>query len=582
MLQKIIPFIILVCIATTLLNSNLFGFDSLIAYFFYTFCVSLLGIIVFSSFIFSRKLINYKLPLHIVIFFSLTFYIYIHGYINNNVGLSHYYWITNTLFVLSIYYWILNHYNDVIFTSTTDFRFLLVGIIILAIIESIIIFLQILQIFPVPSQYFLCTGTWSNPNVIAMFLALSLFAVFQLKMSTLKTRSWITNTIFSIIIIAILALGSRSAYLAGGIIFIYQVGFKNIKGYFLNKNQPNRIFAFITIAFVLLIITSSFISKNVSSKNRIGIWENSIELIADKPLQGFGFGMFEKEYNLYTAQQKIINTEHINMPYNDFLELGVEGGIVAFILWVSFLICLWKYNSTNFDFSILSIILAFTAIQLTNFGFKAIPAMVLFLVFISFTANKSTYKNNISTLRSPINLFITSFLIFCSFAYMFFVSNKIETFYDEWMIGKKNIDENTIISYQKLNSKMYNYAPYHENFGDAYQKLKNYKSALNQYLIALKTSSNPDLFLKTAYCYFRLGNYNYSEIYYQTAENIQPNKLISKFSLLKVYLHEKDTLKVIQQSKQILQTQSKINSNRAKEIKQYADSVNKKWSLLIN
>lgn len=81
---------------------------------------------------------------------------------------------------------------------------------------------------------------------------------------------------------------------------------------------------------------SVFGFKEGSTNSRIQIWKNSLGLIYKKPITGYGFGEFEKEYNMYAAQKLSPVNDHVITAYNDIIELGVEGGLIAIILWLAF------------------------------------------------------------------------------------------------------------------------------------------------------------------------------------------------------------------------------------------------------
>lgn len=65
-------------------------------------------------------------------------------------------------------------------------------------------------------------------------------------------------------------------------------------------------------------------------------------MIAENPFKGYGYGLFERNYNLkqasYFANQTSSNTERRNasfvaMAYNDYLEQTIEGGILGLLFY---------------------------------------------------------------------------------------------------------------------------------------------------------------------------------------------------------------------------------------------------------
>jgi O-antigen ligase len=202
------------------------------------------------------------------------------------------------------------------------------------------------------NELFSCTGTWANPNVAALFLAFSCLPLLQLNVS----NETITNANLKkairvlpvIIIVAIVLLKCRSSYIITTLFFAGYY-YPYIKKYFANQSKlSSRAFIIaISVLFVCASIFLEFKYKKDSTNGRLRIWENTIELITQKPVTGFGIGMYEREYNLYIAQHAKANADHVFMAYNDFLELATEGGLIALLLWVAFLISFTLHHQHN-------------------------------------------------------------------------------------------------------------------------------------------------------------------------------------------------------------------------------------------
>ncbi len=279
------------------------------------------------------------------------------------------------------------------------------------------------------------------------------------------------------------------------------------------------------------------------------------------------------------------SNDHINMPYNDFLELGVEGGFIAVFLWLLFLITFFRhaYKWKDDSYNLLSLIISFIVIQLTNFGFQAIPAMVLFMLYCAVTTiphrGNSSYNNQVHNLSKSryATLYLKRFaaLIAVIVCLIFTITtfNLMGAFYDNWMVTKIPESRVTLNTYSNLNKRLNGYPMYHEKFGDALMNSKQLQAAIQQYKTALKNTSNPDVFSKTGFCYQLLEQYDSSEHYYAIVQNMQPYKFHPKLSLLKLYLQKGDTLMVRSKANEIKNMRVKIRSQKVQEIKKYADSV---------
>lgn len=579
-LKKIIPLLLVFSIAAALLNSNAFGSASLIAYFFYCILASFTGILIFFKLLLNKNANYFKLPVYGILFLLFVLYILLHGIVTKQLGLTHYYWCINAIFFFSINAWAnstQNISNDKKYNNSVLFVFK--GIALLAVIESIIVLLQFTTVLPVPNKFFNCTGTWGNPNVSAMFLAMSIFAILHaVNNATGKFVKKLFQVVLAITVLAIILLQCRSALLAAFIILIAEYNKSILQFYKKHVRLSTNGFALVMFTIVILMITIAMLtSKKASSGSRLQILKISTSLIAKQPIAGFGFGMFEKEYNLFAANQKNTVNDHINMAYNDFVELGIEGGLIATLLWLTFIVALlyFIHKKLNRKFFLLPTCIAFVVMQLTNFVFQAIPATILFLFYLAIVSSQQannaskqqSYFSKISLKTSFALGLIVSILLF------FKVNGLTGAFYNQWILDKNPTNANTLSSYKNLGSTLNGYASYHENYGDAFLNTKHYTNALEQYKTALQKSSNPNLFVKSAYCFQEMKMYDSSEYYYLTVQNMQPHKFIHRLGLLRLYEQKNDSAAAIAKAKEIVALPIKIRSKRVYEIKGYAAKV---------
>ncbi|WP_261816099.1 PglL family O-oligosaccharyltransferase [Vibrio gallicus] len=60
----------------------------------------------------------------------------------------------------------------------------------------------------------------------------------------------------------------------------------------------------------------------------------TLDMLIERPLSGYGYGQFETEYTVYTARQHQLNSDYpaglpaMDHPHNELLYWGVEGGVV--------------------------------------------------------------------------------------------------------------------------------------------------------------------------------------------------------------------------------------------------------------
>jgi tetratricopeptide (TPR) repeat protein len=74
------------------------------------------------------------------------------------------------------------------------------------------------------------------------------------------------------------------------------------------------------------------------SEYRLTAWRNSIEMIRDKPVQGFGLGNFKIIYPAYShwavVDRVLDKTHYLGKAHNDYIQIAAELGIPGFLLFV--------------------------------------------------------------------------------------------------------------------------------------------------------------------------------------------------------------------------------------------------------
>lgn len=574
-----LPVILLFTVA--LLNSNAFGSETLIAYFF-----TLLGSLMMIAFFCSKKAFSGRLQLYYPSYWSVLLLligitIFIRGTITGHTGLSHYYWLVTSLFGFVFFQVKENAYHKI--GEVKYNQQIYNGTVILAAIESIIVLLQAINILGTPSEYFLCTGSWANPNVSATFLAFSLHPLLKLIRTVTGKRRTLCWSIGVLIVFSILLLQCRTAILVAAIFFIAEYRpriFNTIKTN-LKLNWKGVTLAIITL-FVILVAVNFLGNKAGSASARVRIWQNSAELFSTRPIQGYGTGQFERVYNLHTASKNTPVNDHVNMAYNDFLELGVEGGIIYLAAWIFMLVLLAKNIRRKGDLLDLAMAVAFIVAALINFEIQAIPVYYLFLVYSVLASQPDRWKKQSSPRptkqlsylgRSFALLFLAASIML--FTTLFSLMNAFDKQAD--IIEAKQIRK-SIPALKELNTTLYGYASYHEAFGTSLMKLKQYNDALHQFDIALKVSSGIDLLTKTGYCYQQIGRYDSSEYYYKIAQQIQPHRFYPRLVLLHLYEKQQNMPLIISTASSIVELPVKVRSNAVYEIKRYAkhiiDSIN--------
>lgn len=68
---------------------------------------------------------------------------------------------------------------------------------------------------------------------------------------------------------------------------------------------------------------------------RTAVWRNTLTMVKERPIFGFGFGNFKVFYPKYSHRvvydSKVSATEHWEGPHNDYLQIAVETGIIGLL-----------------------------------------------------------------------------------------------------------------------------------------------------------------------------------------------------------------------------------------------------------
>jgi hypothetical protein len=565
----------------SLLNSGITGVQSFTAYLGFTIFSAICGLGLLAIRRKPRGVVS--IPPHIWMFLLMTASVFVHGLIMNSITFSHFYWIAASVWLLSLHIVLgtgASPDGNTKERKKSTWRphdVLLAGVAVLAFLESLIVVFQVAGLLPSKNDSFPATGTWVNPNITAMFLAFSIPALYGVLQSRPQNKKY-TFILFALVLLAIILLQSRTAYvvallmLAGG----HPAAVRRM------GTKAGVIGA--CSALVLFILFLAFAFKAGSTEGRLNVWKNSISLISEQPLSGSGFGSFEKAYNMFIssgpdAPVEQERNDHVNMAYNDFLELGVEGGIWFIAVWMAYLASLFvKCIRNRGSFLSIPIVLSFIIVQLLNFGFQAIPVFVLFLLYTILPGNqgapaaqgRAVERGTVLPARALVPVFSVLSLVFL--VYQLLQAKDILRLEKAPQLSSR---EARLEVYSSLNS-LDGYYRYHELVGDEHSRSKDFRMAVNEYRKAVENCSHPGLLFKCGVSYQKLNRFDSSNYYFQLLCRMQPYKFTPQFALLKLYEQSGDTLKVMEQAQYISTMPMRVPGREVFGMRSYARQVLKK------
>lgn len=313
-------------------------------------------------------------------------YILIHGNMSMETEFYRTYYLCVSLFSILIISFLL--YTNIIMRSVIEN-----GLLLILLINVLFVFGQYFGLLDTLNDFIIITGANENPNVTAIYIVGCLPLV--LKRNVDKQNTFFSVSLLFASLLAIVLLRCRTAYI--GIIVELSV-FLLTRKHYITKILRSK-FSFL-ILFLLVLSLSVFLVKlytikRDSSDSRLFIWKLSSEMIWNKPF-GYGYGMFEKNYNLFQSDyfRNFHGTKReseiagfVNMPYNDFVEQGVEGGIIGMLfLLVFYFICIFRAKH-NKDILCQCVFSAYLVMSLTNFLYSSVPPWWLLMCHVSLLDN---------------------------------------------------------------------------------------------------------------------------------------------------------------------------------------------------
>ncbi|NII29259.1 hypothetical protein HB364_29540 [Pseudoflavitalea sp. X16] len=486
-------------------------------------------------------------------------------------------------------------------------RPLIVFIAATAGLQSLTCLLQGARVLPSLHPFFPVTGTWVNPNVTAMYLAicvpLLLYMIWTMPGKGYKLFGWAT---LLCITAALILLQCRTAF----------IGAVLAAGYFFWHRKPAARYAYIpvlkklprwSLAVVIILLCGGLLAalvatKSRSSYSRLLIWKLSGSMVAERPFAGYGTGLFEKEYNSRQAayfsrnQGTAIEKEvagFVNMPYNEYLEQLIEGGLPKLLLWIAFLVSLFLINKSGVpeaprgdasrarppDNELLlpakAGVLCFAVMGLFNFTLMALPAACMLMIYAGIIAAQPT------TLSVPLRGIAklhryrpAALLIGIAGGCMLYYTRAEMTDYSAnrkatSLIKKKQYAQ-ALSLLQAKQVELPQSAAYALNKATAWQALGHTDSAIGVLQNALHYSSDPALLTQLGRAYKDRQRFTEAEAVFKQLHYMEPARLTPLYELMLLYQLCGRPKESAATAAIILQQPARIENSSSKAIKKEA------------
>lgn len=444
----------------------------------------------------------------------------------------------------------------------------------LALLSACLGGMQYIGSIPSFHSIFPITGTFNNPAGLACLLAVS-FPISLAFFSSARTRLMKTYSLLigmGMFIITLLS-ASRTAFLSILVTLALYYGY----GRFLRKR------VIVGCAFALALIILLYLINPVSANGRILIWTCCLRLITTHFWTGVGIGNFQKEYMMgqaeffksHPASALAFPADNIHYPFNEFIGLLVEQGIVGFILTMYIIGYAYRQmriysDATKKTVSLCLLSLAICSLFSYPFFYPIFRLLLLSLVALMMSRAPAIELKMQSWKLLTCMLLLLGFLCFdaLSKGYNEYIWKSARTRLEEQNISAKDVESFSILyknNYLKRNGNfLYNYAVILYEAGlysKSLQIIESCKDRINDY----------DVQLLSGYNNLNLKNYVQAENDFQTASFMIPSRLLPRYKLMNLYISTNREVMAIEMAKNIIKLPLKTNSQEARYMKRQVE-----------
>lgn len=292
-------------------------------------------------------------------------------------------------------------------------------------------YLQYFGIIPSNNKYFLLTGPYYNPSILAVMLALLIGVIIDTAIVynrfVREQYFYLTGIVACCLPVLVLSF-SRAAYVALLASVLYALYLK-----YIVRTKRKRIVYFLGgILFVLLFAGASCAMKPQSANGRLLIWKVGLQMISDKPLSGFGKGGFAANYLYYQADYMKISASptertlagNTHLAFNEPLRITVEYGLLGLMAYLGFIIwILFPYHDENELTIISKSLLAGVAIWgLFDNPDQAFSVLTIWVISVACSLKKDNAIDELCILEKNIckgvaTVFVCCFVLFGGMIY---------------------------------------------------------------------------------------------------------------------------------------------------------------------
>lgn len=423
-------------------------------------------------------------------------------------------------------------------------------------------------------------ANFDNVAGLSSLLVFSLPFGFYSSRSTNSTIRYISLVSLVINTMCIILTTSRAAIISGLIIAFFIL---------INKLKSKRLI--ITGIFISLLVVISFSLysfKKDSADGRVLIWTCTYNIISKSPWIGHGTYGFLKNYMNEQAEyfrnhpesNYSVLADDVKVPFNEFLHLWVNHGIIALALVIvlsAFCVKLWRTRDNDQSLISIACLLSIVIFSMFSYPFRYPHTICLSLIsLLTLIYNSKVFSMLI--IRNGIIIMITC----CLIASIPITSRMLAEI--KWCkVANRSLcgmTEKMLPEYKSLYSELQSDPLFLYNYAAELNVVGLYKESLAMCEECENMMSDYFLELLKADNLKHLKHYDEAKTCLQKASNMCPNRFIPLFELFKLYEIMGESVLMNETGQALLKKNVKIHSNEIVRIKKYVETkLNNKSTL---
>jgi len=464
---------------------------------------------------------------------------------------------------------------------------LVTGFVLIGLGQACYGILQYANVLPGLQEEFKTAGAYGNPGPYTNFLVpLVPFVLVSIIYRKEKRGLFYPGIIALTAILIVLPLTeARTSWIATGIVAVYVLYRHNAIQRFIRKRIAAlwmKITAF-ALAGILLTAAAVFLFhyKEQSSSGRLFIWKVSVQMIADKPVFGFGFDTYSVAHNNYQADyfnahpgaEEAELADAVSYAFNEYIQIAAETGLAGLLLFLSLIFfAFFKVRKKQDDkdqknyilIAARGSLLAILISAMFSYPFRTVPVyMMLFLVLSVISANDSVKITEIQFTEQSRRILSVAGLVLI----VLFTVGQAKKYRasKEWLKAFKLVRAHEYPKAVSVYEELYPILNYNRfflfNYGAELSVMGEYHKSVDLLTEAEERLNDVDLYIYLGNSYAGLGDWKNAASCFKKASLIVPGKFYPKYRLVKIYLELNEYEKALNLAREILSMPVKVPSD---------------------